>query len=189
MRRMTPDSIREEFNAQQDKHEKLWSGSGLTQALEDLSLALRDLRQQGHDVSLEMISTPAEQVFSMLPQGNGMTVPVSGVLRIGDIHYLLSIATKHNGFDCLKLCVSEFDIRFQGVVGKIKENDFRQAVRANIYDLKGDSDALVKFQKEIIRHCARNRVIADHDPAGTLMPEAQGKKPAIKSALQKPSKG
>jgi len=188
MRRMTPDSIREEFNTQHEKHEKQWSDWGLTQALEEISLALRDIRQQGHDVSLDMIGTPSEQVFSMMPQ-SGMTVPVSGLLRIGGIDYLLGIVTKQNGNPCLKLCVSEFDIRFQGVNGKVKEGDFRQAVRSNIYDLKGDADALVKFQKEIIRHCARNKVIADHDPAGTLGADTQGKKPVAKSALQKPANG
>ena len=154
-------------------------------ALENISLALRDLNQNGIDVTLEMLGTPSEQAFGMLP-GVGMTVPVSGLLRIGHIHYLLSIATKHAGEECLKLCLSEFDIRFQGVKGKIKESDFKQVVRSNIYDLNGDPDALAKFQKEIIRHAARNSIIDVHDHGDTLDTGNTRKKVGLKSTLKKP---
>lgn len=188
MRRMTPQNIRDEFNAQTDAHEKSWAKAGLNSALENISLALRDLNASGIDVSLEMLGTPSEQSFAMLLD-SGMTVPVSGILRIGHIHYLLSIAVKHGGQECLKLCMSEFDIRFQGVRGKIKENDFRQVVRSNIYDLKGDADALAKFQKEIICHAARNHVIDGHDHGNTLDTGSPRKKTCLKSPLKKPANG
>lgn len=188
MRRMTPQNIRDEFNAQKDAHEALWTKSGLNGALESLSLALRDLNQSGIDVSLEMMGTPSEQAFAMLSE-TAMTVPVSGILRIGNIHYLLSIATKHAGEDCLKLCLSEFDIRFQGVRGKMKENDFKQSVRAKVYDLKRDNDAMTKFQQEIIRHAARNSVIDAHDHGGTLDTGTPHKKTGLKSTLKKPANG
>ena len=188
MRRMTPQNIRDTFNAQKDAHETAWAKSGLTGALESLSLALRDLNMMGIDATLEMMSTPSEQAFAMLPD-SGMTVPVSGLLRIGHIHYLLSIATKHGGQDCLKLCLSEFDIRFQGVKGKIQESDFKQSVRSNIYDLQKDADAMVKFQKEIIRHAARNDVIDAHDVGATLDTGTPRKKTGLKSALKKPANG
>ncbi len=188
MRRLTPQNIRDEFNAQKDAHETSWAKSGLNGALESLSLALRDLNQSGIDVTLEMMGTPSEQAFAMLPE-NGMTVPVSGLLRIGHIHYLLSIAIRHGGEDCLKLCLSEFDIRFQGARGKVKENDFKQSVRAKVYDLKRDADAMAKFQKEIIRHAARNSVIDAHDHGATLDTGAPRKKTGLKSTLKKPANG
>jgi len=188
MKKLTAEQIREHFNAQRVAHEESWAKSGLNTALENISLALQDLNNNGVAVSLEIMGTPSEQAFGMLSDA-GMTVPVSGVLRIGNAHFLLSVATKHSGQDCLKLCVSEFDIRFQGVKAKIKESDFRQIVRADIYDLKGDPDALVKFQKEIIRYGARNQVIDDHNIGGTLETGISRKKAALKSPLQKPANG
>jgi len=188
MRRMITQNIREEFNVQRNAHEASWAKSGLTTALENLSLSLRDLNDNGIDVSLEIMGTPSEQAFAMLPE-KGMTVPVSGVLRIGHIHYLLSIATKHGGEDCLKLCLSEFDIRFQGVKGKMKENEFKQTVRAKVFDLKRDPDALIQLQKEIIRHAARNSVIDAHDHGATLDTGGLRKKAGLKSTLKKPANG
>lgn len=188
MRRMTPQDIRKHFNAQREAHEASWAKSGLTGAIENISLALQDLRQSGVEASLEIMGTPSDQVFGMLPR-NGMIVPVSGVLRIDNIHFLLSIATEHNEEKCLKLCLSKFDIRFQGVEAKIKDGNLRQVVRAHIYDLKGDPDALVKFQQAIIFNSARNRVIDDHNIGGTLETGIIHKKPALKSALKNPANG
>lgn len=188
MKKLTPEQIREHFNAQCVAHEASWTKSGLNTALENISLALQDLNNNGISVSLEIMGTPSEQAFGMLSE-SGMTVPVSGILRIDNAHFLLSVATKHSGQDCLKLCLSEFDIRFQGVRAKVKEGDLRQNVRADIYDLKGDPDALVKFQKEIIRYSARNQVINDHNVGSTLETGISRKKPALKSPLQKPANG
>lgn len=187
MKRLATEQIREHFNAQRTAHEESWAKSGLNTALENISLALQDLNNNGVSVSLEMMGTPSEQAFGMLE--GGMTVPVSGILRIDNMHFLLSVATKHSGQACLKLCLSEFDIRFQGVKAKVKESDLRQSVRADIFDLKDDPEALVKFQKEIIRNSARNQVIDDHNIGGTLESGINRKKPALKPPLQKPANG
>lgn len=184
MRRLTPQQIREEFNQRREKFAAWGETTGFGQALENLSLALRDLQDGGLDVRLDITGTAAEQAFALFPQG-GITTPISGVLHINNIQYLLALAVRHDGKDCLKLAVSEFDIRFQGVTGTVQHEKLRQSVRAQIYDLKRDPDALVKFQEYVINQSARNQVIADRDVAGSLQHGIPEKKPVLKMPRNK----
>lgn len=184
MRRLTPQKIREEFNQRHKKFADWGDTSGFGQALENLSLALRDLQDGGLDVRLDISGTAAEQAFALFAPG-GLTTPISGILHINNIQYLLALAVRHEGKDCLKLAVSEFDIRFQGVTGTVQNEKLRQTVRSEIYDLKRDPDALVKFQQYVINQSARNQVVADHDVAGSLHHGIPAKKPVLKMPRNK----
>jgi hypothetical protein len=176
LRRMTDAEIRDEFNAQKTRFETDHAKSGLSEALESLSQAIADIRAQGYDVSLEIFGNPSEQAFGMFQRGGGLTTPVSGVLKSGNNHRLLAFSTKVNGQPALQLAVSEFDIRHNGMNGKLvipggtdkKEVDADNVVRAKIYDLKRDPEAMVKFQKDVLFHCARNEAVNDRDVANAF---------------------
>lgn len=184
MRRLTPQQIRDAFNQHREKFAAWGTSTGFGQALENLSLALRDMQDSGLDVRLDITGTAAEQAFALFPPG-GITVPISGILHINNIQYILALAVRHEGKDCLKLGVSEFDIRFQGATGTVKDEKLRQSVRAEIFDLKRDPDALVKFQQYVINQSARNQVIADRDIAGSLHHGIPEKKPVLKMPRNK----
>jgi len=177
MRRMTDAEIRAEFNAQKERFTSEHVKSGLLPVIEDLSQAIADLKAQGHDLSLEFFGNPSEQAFAMFPRGGGqLTSPVSGILRTGTNHRLLAISTTVNDKPALQLALSEFDIRHSGADATIKTSgdaasqsgSIQGIVRAKVYDLKGDPNALVKFQQDVLRHCARNDVINEHDVAGAF---------------------
>ncbi len=184
MRRLTPQQIRDEFNQRREKFAEWGKTSGFGDALENLSFAIRDMQESGLDIRLDMMGTAGEQGFALFPPG-GITTPISGILHINNIQYLLTLAVRHDGKDCLKLAVSEFDIRFQGVTGTVKEEKLRQSVRATIYDLKNDPDALIKFQQYVINQSARNQVVADHDVAGSLQHGIPAKKAVLKMPRNK----
>lgn len=176
MRRMTDAEIKAEFNAQKTRFETDHAKSGLNAALEDLSQAIADIKAQGYDVSLEIFGNPSEQAFSMFQRGGGLTTPVSGILKSGGNHRLLAISTKVSGQPALQLAVSEFDIRYHGTDGKIVlagesqklQGIVDNSVRAKVYDLKKDPEAIVKFQKDVLFHCARNEAVNDRDVAGAF---------------------
>jgi hypothetical protein len=176
MRRMTEVEIRDEFNAQKTRFENDHAKSGLLEALENLSHCLADIKAQGYDVSLEIFGNPSEQAFAMFPRGGGLTTPVSGILKSGTNHRLLAFSTKVGGQPALQLAVSEFDIRHHGMDGKLKLSGDRESmtgetensVRAKIYDLKKDPEAMVKFQKDVLFHCARNEAVNARDVAGAF---------------------
>lgn len=176
LRRMTDAEIRDEFNAQKARFEAEHVKSGLLEALESLSQCLADIKAQGYDVSLEIFGNPSEQAFAMFPRGGGLTTPVSGILKSGTNHRLLAFSTKVGGQPALQLAVSEFDIRHHGMDGKVKLTGDRESmtgeaentVRAKIYDLKKDPEAMVKFQKDVLFHCARNDAVNDRDKANAF---------------------
>lgn len=184
MRRLMPQQIRDEFNQRREKFAAWAKTAGFGDALENLSLAVRDMQESGLDIRLDMMGTAGEQGFALFTPG-GLTTPLSGVLHLNNIQYLMTLAVKHDGKDCLKLAVSQFDIRFQGVTGTVKNETLRQAVRAEIFDLKNDPDALVKFQQYVINQSARNQVVADHDVAGSLQHGIPAKKPVLKMPRNK----
>ena len=165
MKRLEPSQISATFNSQMQRFTTMLEKSNAGAALEDLSRAIADIRDAGYDVALTLFGTPSEQAFDLFPGSNGLIVPISGVLRIGPIEHLVGLAVEIDKLPALKLGVSEFDIRFQGTEGSITNNVFKGTVRQTIYDLKGDPEALVKLQTEIIRHCARNDYINDRDVA------------------------
>lgn len=164
MRRMDPRQITDTFNAKRQQHQADWEKAGLLKAVEDFSAAISDLKGAGLDVSVEIFGDAAELGFSLF-DARSIRTPVTGILHIGPIHRLFAFATHQKGQPVLKLAVSEFDIRFQGADGSLdlKDGDFKSTVRSDIYDLRNDPDALIKFQEEIIRMSARNAVIFERD--------------------------
>lgn len=132
--------------------------------MQELSLAVGELKDAGIDVSLEIFGDASELAFAMF-EGPGMICPVSGVLRIGNIHRLVAFMTESADKPCLKLALSKFDIRFNGADGTLKDSKLDNQVRSTVYDLKNDPDALSKFQQEIIRFDARNMVVYEQEKA------------------------
>jgi hypothetical protein len=175
MRSLDNNQIRDEFNAKKQNFAKWLDETGLSNAIKDLSRAVSDLKSAGLDIDLQLFGDASEQAFGMFPRGNGLTVPVSGDLRIGRHHHLVAFAVKVDGKPALQLGLSQFDIRFTGPYGslafpKIGQNGasaqaaaITSVVRANVYDLANDAEALVKFQKEIIRDAARDAFIDELD--------------------------
>lgn len=182
MRKLDPESIATEFNLQKQKFTDDHSKSGLLQALRDLSAAVGDIQAAGHDVTLEIFGNPSELAFSMFP-GSGQITPVSGILSIGTNQHLIALSTKVNGNSALQLAMSEFDIRHHGVDGKTANGEIGNTVRSIVYDLKGDPDALVKFQKRILFYAARNEMVNAQDTNAAFGTE---RRPLNKTALKAP---
>ncbi|MDP2206140.1 MAG: hypothetical protein Q8K65_07520 [Alphaproteobacteria bacterium] len=188
MKKLTPEQIRDEFNARKEKFSQWGEETGFNAALQGISTALADLRAGGIDVSLEILGDSSQQAFALRPDVS-VTSPISGVLRINHIHRLFSITVRESDKPCLKVSLSDFDIRYQGAHGEIKEGKLRNVIRTKTYDFKKDPDALVKFQQEIIQFSARNAVVAENDVANAFDTGISTKKPALKSALKKPANG
>ncbi|HYD19068.1 MAG TPA: hypothetical protein VEF76_11375 [Patescibacteria group bacterium] len=163
MKRLSPSYIRAEFGTARNSFENFGRDSGFADALQQVSLALGDLQEAGIDVSLEIFGDASELAFDLFE--GGVTVPISGVLRIGPIHRLFGIATKAGGKPALQIGLSNTDIRFNGPEGEIADGKVSGKVRPIVFDLKKDPEALIKFQREILVHAARNSVIAANDPA------------------------
>lgn len=179
MKKLTISSIQQEFNARKQNFSEWGAQAGFSQMLQGISTALSDLRAAGLDVSLEIFGDASEQAFAMRESGS-VIIPISGVLRINNIHRLLAITVKEEGKPCLKLSLSDFDIRYQGVQGATENGKMRNTVRHKSFDFKSDPDALIKFQREIITYCARNAVIADNDIGGAFDTGRHTKKPVLK---------
>lgn len=179
MRRLTPQQIRDEFNQRREKFATWGKETGFDTALQNLSHALRDMQDSGIDVKLDIMGTASELAFTQLSHA-GITTPISGILHINNIQYLLSLSVRHNNKDCLKLAVSEFDIRHQGITGTVSDEKLRANVRSSVFDLKNDADALVKFQQYVINQSARNNVIAENDVAKAMNTGIPDKKPVLK---------
>lgn len=188
MKKLKPDQIRDEFNARKQKFAKWGEETGFDKVLQGISVAIDDLRAGGIDVSLEIFGDSSEQAFA-LAGTSSVTTPISGVLKINNIHRLFSLSVKEQGQDCLKVALSDFDIRYNGVEGKTTEQRVRNVIRSKTYDFKRDADALVKFQLEIIQFSARNAVVADNDVAGVFETGTHNPKPGLKSSLKKPANG
>ena len=84
MRRLDANGISSEFNAQKDKFSRSSASSGLDRAVEGLSLMVGDLKKSGMDVELTLFGDASEQAFDLFA-GGGLTVPVSGILRMGPL--------------------------------------------------------------------------------------------------------
>jgi len=181
LRRLTEGEIRDQFNAQKAHFEKEHAGNGLLPALENISRAVADIKAAGHDVDLQIFGNPSEQAFAMFPRTGGLTAPLSGVLRIGRNERLFAIATKKDNENVLLMAVSEFDIRYHGADGKFDAGNLTNTVRSKVFDLKNDPDALVKFQKDILYHLARNQVINDRDVEQSFNNGANATKPRLKA--------
>ncbi len=164
MKRLPREKITAEFNAAKDEFASYGAKSGFDKALQNISTAIGELKEAGIDVSLEVFGDSSEQAFDLFSNAS-VTVPISGVLRIGSIHRLFGLATKSGGKNALQIGLSNFDIRYNGAEIKIEDGVATSNVRAIVFDLKNDPDALVKFQQEIITHAARNAVVNDNDAA------------------------
>jgi hypothetical protein len=164
MNRLTVDEIKDAFNASAAAVAMDWADHGIMDGLKALSYALADLRRGGIDVSFEAHAGLSEQAFSLM--SGGVTMPVCGLLRIDHAYHMLGMAYKHEGKPCLKLALSQFDIRYQGVQGHLSQNGgITNFIRSHIYDLKKDPAALEEFQKFVILRSARNRILKSADVA------------------------
>ncbi|TAL27635.1 MAG: hypothetical protein EPN97_16790 [Alphaproteobacteria bacterium] len=179
MRRMDPHQISDTFNAKRKQFAEDCDATGLAQGMEAFSIAINDLKAAGMDLSVEIFGDASELAFSMF-NTTSLRTPVSGILHIGPIHRLFAFAVRDAGGPCLKLAVSDFDIRFNGADGTIKEGKLDNIVRAQIYDLKNDENALVTMQDEIIRMSARNEVVQNHDVADAFDKPGNLRKPSLR---------
>lgn len=182
MRKMTPTEISDEFNGKKAEFRGYCEQSGLGAVLRDLSTMVDDLKTGGVDVSLDLLEMPSELAFKLFADG-GKTVPLSGILRIGTHHRLVGIMTQFQEKPCMKLGVSRFDIRHQGTNGNTnsKNSAIESVVRATVYDLRKDENALVTLQKDILHAAARTEVIQEYDVQNAF---GHGRK--INKPLQKP---
>ncbi len=163
MKRLDIKSIAEEFNERKNDFHQWGNEAKFLPLLQQLSQIFHDMRAAGLDVSLNITGDVSNLAFRMFPKG--ITVPIEGIVRIGANERLLAIAVKDRTGACLKLALSELDIRHDGMDMSLSDGTIKTVIRSNIYDLNQDPDALIKFQKEIIRFSARNEVIFESDIA------------------------
>lgn len=165
--KLDPAGIRALFNRNKEEFRSFTERSGIAKAIAGMSEIISDLRDAGIDVSLEMMGGASEQAFDLFKE-NGVTVPVSGILRIGPIHRLVAIATKLNKEETTVIALSEFDIRYSGPEAVVRDGIIDGKLRSVRFDIKKDPEALAKLEKTIINYAARNEVLADLDEFGAL---------------------
>jgi len=185
MRHLNASEISAEFNKQRNIFTTNAAKSGLDTAVQNLSRLIGDLKTAGMDVELTLFGIPSEQAFTLF-DASGMTVPVSGVLRMGQTQRLLAISTKEGNDSTLRVAISEFDIRFNGAKAVAKDGNINGVVRHKSFDLKNDDEALAKLGQEIIRYCARNEAVNGWDVAGAFDNGAKLQKTAPRLAPKNP---
>ncbi len=185
MRRMDPHQISDTFNARRRQFADDCEKHGLDQAVEAFSVAIRDLKTYGLDLSVEIFGDASELSFALF-NSSSIRTPVTGILHIGPIQRLFAFAVRIEDKPVLKLAMSEFDIRFNGADGTVTEGKLDNKVRAQIYDLKNDEDALVKFQDEVLRMAARNDVVFRHDIADAFDKPHTLNKPSFRMMPKSP---
>lgn len=185
MRRMDPHQISDVFNEKKQKFAADCDQNGLAQGTEAFSTVISDLKIAGIDVSVDIFADAAELGFAMFDT-KSIRTPVTGILHIGPIERLFAFAVRENGQAVLKLALSDFDIRFNGADGLLKDGKLDNRVVATIYDLKNDPDALVKFQDEVLRMAARNAVIFEHDVADAFEKPSLLNKPSLRITPKSP---
>lgn len=178
MKKLTPGQISDQFDGTRRGYANAARTHGFGPALEEISQAIADIREQGIDVSLEVIGDASEMAFSLFPRP--VVLAVSGVLRVGKIERLFGIATKVNGEAALEVALSNFDIRYEGTHGVNADGKTVPFTTSLRYDFKNDPDALVKFQQEIISFAARNAALEDFDKAQTLGESSDLRKSKLK---------
>lgn len=185
LRKLDPSGIRDVFNSEKDGFRSHAQKDGIAKALSGLSEILGDLQDAGIDVSLEIMGGASEQAFDLFKE-NSITVPVSGILRIGPIHRLLGIATKLDGKPALVIGLSEFDIRYSGPEAVVNNGVIDGKLRAVHFNLQTDPDALLKLEQTVLRYAARNEVIAELDESGVFDNTKRLRKPSLKTPPFRP---
>jgi len=151
MKKLTPGEVTEKFNARRNTLQENWEKSGVAGALQDISKAVKNLKDGGADISMELFFGSGYAGFAMFKAS--MSVACSGLLRAGNNTHVVALGIKENGQDCLKLAVSVHDFRLH--IG--------DTVESRIFDLKTDENALVAFQSFILNDSAEAAVIAQND--------------------------
>lgn len=151
-------------------------------AVEALSKALKDLRDIGVNVQLQLSRSIFEDSFSLARKAGNITgeftLSASGVLKIDQSQFLLAISTSENlKGDVLKIYVSDREYS-----SRVLRSDFRGAC----YDLNANAAAMQEFQTNILQTAACNEIIRDHDVSGTLGFDGHGKPKLLKPALNNP---
>ena len=157
------DELKAAFNQQKESRHDWFAEIGIITAIEALSKALRDLRDIGVNVQLQLNGNASEDAFSLaktVTEIKGtLTVPVSGILKIDQVEHLLAISVKEGEAAVLKIYVSDFDYRGLGATNSI---------RGQCFNLLTDAQAIQKLQDKILFTAVRNEVIRDHDAANSL---------------------
>ncbi len=159
---LTPGQISAEFNTRKNIFSTYNATTGLNDVLQDLSRAIDALKNAKIDVSLEMSPAVSEQAFSMfVPFGANLMCALGGILKVGSAHYMVCLATERDKKPVLQIALSKHDIRYNGSNTTANDGTTRDnAVRADIFDLKNDPEALIKFQQAVIEQAARTKLAA-----------------------------
>ncbi|MCE9507368.1 MAG: hypothetical protein K8R48_03490 [Alphaproteobacteria bacterium] len=151
------------FNQQKESRHAWFAETGIITAIEALSKAVRDLRDIGVNVQLQLNGNASEDAFSLTKTvteiKGGLTVPVSGILKIDQVEHLLALSVKEGEAAVLKIYVSDFDYRGLGATNSI---------RGQCFDLGADAQAVRKLQEKILFTAVRNEIIRDHDVGNSL---------------------
>jgi hypothetical protein len=157
------DELKAAFNQQKEHSLNWYTETGIITAVEALSKAIRDLRDIGVNVQLQLIGNASEDAFALVKTvaeiKGALTVSASGILKIDHVEHLLAISVKEGESAVLKIYVSDFDYRGLGATGNI---------RGKCFDLLADAQAIQKLQDKILFTAVRNEVIRDHDAANSL---------------------
>lgn len=174
MKFLKGQELEDAFNAAVDKN------SGRTQnkdatfgetlpILRGLSEMTALLQAAGMDIRLTVFQSAAPMAFNFFTEKE-LTIPVCGILEIGETQRLLAIATRADKKKCLKIGISYQDIRFIG--GKTSPD--------TSFDVGNDADAWIAMQKQLLEWVAREKLIRDNDVAGGFENTAKSLKPALK---------
>lgn len=178
---MTDSSaIRDEFNKKKDAFRTQSEKDGLKDAVGILSRVIGDLKDAGLDVSLDLIAGGNEMAFYLFPNPS-LTMPVTGILRLGNMHRLLGVATELDKASVLQVAISHFDYRLEGTTAKLTEGrNINPAIRGKIFDLR-KSTIEGELRDYLLVTLARNDVVAEFDTMQSLENTGHTNKPLLKA--------
>lgn len=138
------------------------------QLVAEISDMFAELHALNINVSLDLFATASETTFRLFDKDHSQIIsPVSGILTIENMQYHFGISILHKSEPCLKMAVSQFDLRHEGTHAYITGNTIYSNVLANIYDCN-QPDGLKKFQIFIIEKAARQQELDKHDRSNAL---------------------
>lgn len=155
---LTPHQLSEAFETAKKEYQSYWEEIGFLTLVESLSKAVKDLQNIGLDVHLLLSPAIHEDAFKLVREIDKITgsfsISCSGILTIGQDDHLIAISTEKDRKNVLGLYISRRNFFSQTI-----HNDHR----CDYFDLENDVEAMIKFQRFIIKRYARNEVLRAHD--------------------------
>lgn len=164
MKSLGKDALKDFFNEQNGKSD---TDKETLVLLQNISRTLRDMQDIGIDVTFDISSSCAERHFSLFADKN-RTISASGMMNIEGQHRLFAVLSKFEDQKCLKIAVSEMDMRYEDIYAEISNAQFiKPRLRSHVFNCKV-KHGFINFQKWIVETAASQQRFDQQDVANSF---------------------